>query len=53
MQLCLLKFAKEASSFNDPDKLFREMNGKQDLLYLPFENYASYVKRNFKNLEEF
>lgn len=52
VQLCLLKIAKEASSFNDPDKLFREMNGKQDLPYLPFENYASFVKRNFKNLEE-
>lgn len=29
------------------------MNGKQDLPYLPFENYAGFVKRNLKNMEEF
>jgi hypothetical protein len=52
VQLCLLKFAQNAKqAIEDPDKLYKEMNGSQDLPYLSFENYATFIKRNLKNLE--
>jgi Ca2+-binding EF-hand superfamily protein len=53
VQLCLLKFGSEAQSYKDADKLYREMNAKEDLPYLSFENYVTFVRKNLQKMDEF